>query len=510
MIKRALISVFYKDGILDFAKFLRKHDVEIIATGGTLKYFLENGVECTKVEDITGFKEMMDGRVKTLNPYIHGGILCMRDKEEHLEQAREMGIGLIDLVVVNLYPFFLKATLNLTEEEKVEFIDIGGPTMLRSAAKNFKFVSSVCDPSDYNKIMEEIEKSGDTLLETRKILAGKVFNLTSAYDAAVANFLLEDSLEYPPYLSLSYKKYSNLSYGENPHQKASLYIKTSLQDGPSYEKLNGKDLSYNNIKDMDIAYKVVCDFNEITCCAVKHNTPCGVAIGTDSYDAYKKAYACDEVSIFGGVIALNTKVSKEAAEEMVKTFLELIIAPDFSEEALEVLKTKKNLRVIKCSKKPEDKIEVHSVMDGILVQEVDKADEAANVITKKAPSDEELKQLQFAMKVVKYVKSNAIVIAKDYMAIGIGGGQVNRINAAKEALVNAKERIDSLNLQNTSPLVMASDAFFPFDDVVLEGDKYGITSIIQPGGSIRDKLSIEACDEHNISMVFTGIRHFKH
>lgn len=511
MIKRALISVFYKEGILDFAKFLRKHDVEIIATGGTLKYFLENGVECTKVEDVTGFKEMMDGRVKTLNPYIHGGILCMRDKEEHLNQAKEMGIGLIDLVVVNLYPFFLKSQSDITEEEKVEFIDIGGPTMLRSAAKNFKFVSSVCDPEDYKKIMEEIEASNDTTLETRKILAGKVFNLTSAYDAAVSNFLLEDSMEFPPYLSLSYKKNNNLSYGENPHQKASLYIKTSLQNGPAYEKLNGKDLSYNNIKDMDIAYKVACDFKETVCCAVKHNTPCGVAVGTDSYDAYKKAFSCDEVSIFGGVIALNTAVSKEAAEEMVKTFLELIIAPDFTEEALEILRTKKNLRVIKCSKKPEDKIEVHSVMDGILVQEIDRKEDCdINVVTKKSPNAEDLKQLQFAMKVVKYVKSNAIVIVKDYMAIGIGGGQVNRINAAKEALVNAKERMETLKLNNDTPLVMASDAFFPFDDVVLEAEKYGVTSIIQPGGSIRDKLSVAACDEHDISMVFTGVRHFKH
>ena len=511
MIKRALISVFDKDGILELASFLENKGIEIISTGGTFKHLTENGIKCTSIESLTGFKEMMDGRVKTLNPYIHGGILCLRNNENHMNTVKEMGLKLIDLVVVNLYPFFYKVEENLTEEEKIEFIDIGGPTMLRSAAKNFKFVTALTDPKDYEEVMSEINNEGDTSFETRKNLAGKVFNLTSAYDAAISNFLLQDG-DFHKYLSLSYELKEKLSYGENPHQKAAIYEKTvSDFSMKNFTKLNGKDLSYNNYKDMDIAWKVVSEFTECVCCAVKHNTPCGVAIGSSAYDAYVKAYSCDEVSIFGGIVAFNREVTKEAAEELYKTFLEVIIAPSFSEEALEILKKKKNLRIIMCKIKPSDKYDIQSVDGGLLVQERNTENtKELTVVTEKKPSKEELDQLLFAMKVVKYVKSNAIVVAKDFKAIGIGGGQVNRINAAKEALLNAKERMDSLNLESPSPLVMSSDAFFPFGDVASEAGKYGITSIIQPGGSIRDNLSIDECNKNGISMVFTGIRHFKH
>lgn len=330
-------------------------------------------------------------------------------------------------------------------------------------------------------------------------MAGKVFNLMSAYDATISNFLLED--EYPEYLSISYKKISNLRYGENPHQKAAYYGSTGFEGAMnSFEILNGKELSYNNIKDMDIAFKVVCEFDEIACCALKHNTPCGVAISNSVYDSYKKAYECDSVSIFGGIVAFNTCVNKETASEMLKTFLEVIIAPDFDDEALEILKSKKNLRVVKCKNKPCDKKYLVSIDGGILIQDENKEFvENLKVATKRNVTDEELKNLLFAMKVVKYVKSNAIVVARDNMAVGIGGGEVNRIWAATQAL----ER-------GAGATVLASDAFFPFDDTVKKASESGIKAIIQPGGSIRDNDSIKACDENDICMILTGIRHFKH
>lgn len=371
--------------------------------------------------------------------------------------------------------------------------------MLRAASKNFKDVTVICDVKDYDKIKGEIEAEGEVSYKTKKTLAGKVFNLMSAYDGAIANFLLEE--EYPEYLSISYKKLQDLRYGENPHQSAAYYGSTMV-DGAmnSFEILNGKELSYNNIKDLDIAWKVACEFEETACCALKHNTPCGVALGEDVYDAYAKAYECDPISIFGGIVAVNKKLDKKTAEEMVKIFLEIVAAPDFDEDALEVLKTKKNLRVLKVKNTPKDKNYIVSVDGGILVQEEDKklADEY-KVVTEKAPSEEELKQMVFGMKVVKYVKSNAIVVVNNGRAVGIGGGQVNRIWAAKEAL----ER-------GNGATILASDAFFPFGDVVEEAAKYGVKAIIQPGGSVRDNDSIEKCNEHGISMVFTGIRHFKH
>ncbi len=499
MLNRALISVFNKDGILDLAKFLIGKGVEILSTGGTYKHLKENQVPVTEVSDVTGFEEILDGRVKTLHPIIHGGILAIRDNENHMKTIEKKGIKPIDMVVVNLYPFFDKVKEDLTFNEKVEFIDIGGPTMLRAAAKNFKDVIVLSDANDYSNVMKQIEENGDLDLNTRKKCAGKVFNLMSAYDAAISNFLLEE--EYPEYLTISYKKAMNLRYGENPHQSAAYYTDT-VQKGAMKDfcKLNGKELSYNNIKDMDIAWKVVSEFEETVCCAVKHNTPCGVAIGESVYDSYIKAYECDKISIFGGVVAFNKKIDKKTAEELQKIFLEIVIAPEFDEDALEILSSKKNLRVIKCDIKAKGSCEFAKVDGGMLVQSSDsELLKESKVVTKKIPSEDNVKDLLFGMKVCKYVKSNAIVVVKDGMAKGIGGGQVNRIWAACQALDRAGDGV-----------ILASDAFFPFEDVVEESAKYGIKAIIQPGGSLRDNQSIEACDKNGIAMMFTGMRHFKH
>lgn len=500
MIKRALISVYDKTGLYELCSFLRSKDVEIISTGGTFRYLNEQGIAVTEVSEITKFPEMLDGRVKTLHPAIHAGILALRDNSEHMDTISKHHIGTIDMVVVNLYPFFEKVSENISFDEKIEFIDIGGPSMLRAAAKNFKDVAVLTDIGDYETVIHQISETGNIDLNTRKKLAGKVFNLTSAYDAAVSSFLLQDEL-YSPYFTISYKKAFDLRYGENPHQSAAYYTSTTEQGAmKNFDILNGKELSYNNIKDLDIAWKVVCEFSETACCALKHNTPCGVALGDTVYDSYTKAYNCDPVSIFGGIVAVNKKLDKKTAQEMAKIFLEVVVAPDFEEEALEILKTKKNLRVIRCRVVPQNKVGFVTVDGGLLVQSDDRQLIAkTEVVTEKSPTEEEMNNLIFGMKVVKYVKSNAIVVVKDFMATGIGGGQVNRIWAASQALDRAKDGV-----------VLASDAFFPFEDVVEEAAKYGIKAIIQPGGSIRDKDSIEACNKLGISMVFTGIRHFKH
>ena len=507
--KRALISVFYKDKILDFAKFLISKNIEIISTGGTYKYLKENSIPVIEVEEVTGEKEMLDGRVKTLSSKIHGGILAIRDNPKHIEAIKERGIIPIDIVIVNLYPFFEKyCDNNLNFEEKIEFIDIGGPTMLRSAAKSFKDVVVISDIKDYDLVKNEME-NGEVSIETKKYLASKVFNLTSAYDSAVSNFIFnsiknKDDLELN-YLNMSYIKKEKLRYGENPHQKADFYISTidngSMKD---YEQLNGKELSFNNIRDMDIALKIVSEFDEskkeYSCSAIKHSTPCGAALGENVFDAYNKTYQCDSVSIFGGIVAFNSTVDEKTAKELNKIFLEIVIAKDFTEEALKILKTKNNLRIIKYKTKPNDKINLVKVDGGILVQDEDNLfSEDYKIVTEKKPSEEEMKNLIFGMKVVKYAKSNAIVVAQDFMAKGIGSGQTNRIWACEDALKRAGKGG-----------VMASDAFFPFRDVVDACAKYDIKSIMQPGGSIRDKESIDACNEHGISMVFTGIRHFKH
>ncbi|MBB6714776.1 bifunctional phosphoribosylaminoimidazolecarboxamide formyltransferase/IMP cyclohydrolase [Clostridium gasigenes] len=500
MIKRALISVFDKEGVLDFSKFLSDNGVEVVSTGGTYKHLKENGVKVIEVNEVTNFPEMLDGRVKTLHPILHAGILAIRNNAEHMKTIKERNIETIDMVIVNLYPFFEKVKEDLDFDEKVEFIDIGGPTMLRAAAKNFQDVVVISDKEDYITVMEEMKATGDVSYSLRKKLAGKVFNLMSAYDAAISNFLLGDE-EYPEYLSVSYKKMQDLRYGENPHQKAAYYGATEFNGAMnSFEILNGKELSYNNIKDVDIAWKTVCEFEETACCGLKHNTPCGAAIGKTPFEVYKKTYDVDPTSIFGGIVAINTTIDKETAEEMVKTFLEVVIAPDYSSEALEVFKTKKNLRVLKCNVKAKDKKYIVSVDGGMLIQEEDKTlAEDFKVVTKKAPTEKEMEELIFGMKVVKYVKSNAIVTVKDGVAVGIGGGQVNRIWPTMDAL-----------RRGAGATVLASDAFFPFKDIVDECAKAGIKAIIQPGGSMRDQESIDACDEHGIAMVMTGIRHFKH
>lgn len=499
--KRALISVFDKNGILEFANFLVKHGVEIISTGGTYKHLKENGVPVIEVAEVTGAPEMLDGRVKTLHPVIHGGILAIRDNAEHMATIKERGISTIDMVVVNLYPFFKKVNEDLTFEEKVEFIDIGGPTMLRSAAKSFKDVVVISDTADYETVMKEME-AGEVTFETKKRLAGKVFNLTSAYDAAISQFLLGD--EMPKYLNASYEKLMDLRYGENPHQKAAYYVSTTDTGAmKDFEQLNGKELSFNNLRDMDVAWRTVCEFTEPACCGLKHSTPCGAAIGKNVYEAYTKAYECDPVSIFGGIVALNKEVDADTAREMVKIFLEIIIAPSFTDEALEILKTKKNLRVIKCKHIPQDKINMVKVDGGLLIQDEDLSFTTDyEAVTEKAPTAEEMENLIFGMKIVKHVKSNAIVVVKDMMAVGIGNGETNRIWPTKQAIERAGDKIEGA--------VLASDAFFPFRDVVDECAKAGIKAIIQPGGSMRDRESIDACNEHGISMVFTGIRHFKH
>ena len=506
MKKRALISVYDKTGILEFAKFLIAKGNEIISTGGTYKYLKENGLKVTEISEVTKFKEMLDGRVKTLHPNIHGGILAIRENKEHMEAIKKENIETIDYVVVNLYPFFKEVQTDKSFDEKIEFIDIGGPTMLRSAAKSFKDVTVICNPEDYEKVAQEIENKGDVSFETKKRLAGKVFNLTSAYDAAISNFLLEE--EYPKYLNISYEKKSDLRYGENPHQTSAYYVSTTENGSmKNFIQLNGKELSFNNIRDMDIAWKVVNEFDEIACCAVKHSTPCGVAIADDVFTAYGKAHDSDPVSIFGGIVAVNREIDVKTAEKLNKIFLEIVIAPSYSKEALETLKNKKNLRVIKCEiPKPQDKLEYIKVDGGILVQETDKKIiDDIKVVTEKQPFEHEKKDMLLGMKVVKHVKSNAIVIVKDGAVIGIGTGQTNRIWATAHALKQAKNNLGSLN-----GAVLASDAFFPFRDCVDEAAKYGIGAIIQPGGSIRDEESVQACNEYGISMVFTGIRHFKH
>ena len=499
--KRALISVFDKNGILEFANFLVNHGVEIISTGGTYKHLKENGVPVIEVAEVTGAPEMLDGRVKTLHPVIHGGILAIRDNAEHMATIKERGISTIDMVVVNLYPFFKKVNEDLTFEEKVEFIDIGGPTMLRSAAKSFHDVVVISDTADYETVMKEME-AGEVTFETKKRLAGKVFNLTSAYDAAISQFLLGD--EMPKYLNASYEKLMDLRYGENPHQKAAYYVSTTDTGAmKDFDQLNGKELSFNNLRDMDVAWRTVCEFTEPACCGLKHSTPCGAAIGKNVYEAYTKAYECDPVSIFGGIVALNKEVDADTAREMVKIFLEIIIAPSFTDEALEVLRTKKNLRVIKCKHTPQDKINMVKVDGGLLIQDEDLSFTTDyEAVTEKAPTAEEMENLIFGMKVVKHVKSNAIVVVKDMMAVGIGNGETNRIWPTRQAIERAGDKIEGA--------ILASDAFFPFRDVVDECAKAGIKAIIQPGGSMRDQESIDACNEHGISMVFTGMRHFKH
>lgn len=538
MKRRALLSVYDKDGILELAAYLSGADWELVSTGGTAAYLKKNGFTVTDVSSITGFPECLDGRVKTLHPAIHAGLLARRDEASHMNTLSDLKLGTIDLVCVNLYPFFEKVQAGLSLEETVEFIDIGGPTMLRSAAKNYRDVFVLTDPADYEQCIEEL-KSDKSNTDFRKHLAGKVFNLTSAYDAAISRYLLDE--EYPEYWSVSMAKKQKLRYGENSHQSAALYLSTDTVGAlGSMEQLQGKELSYNNIRDLDLAWKTACAFGlpaagkapagsaetaELcgltaetalpTLVAVKHNTPCGIGSAATLSEAFDKAYACDPVSIFGGILACTTAVDEESAQKMAKLFFEIVVAPEYSPEALKVFSAKKNLRVMICKTAPADVFETITVDGGLLVQSADrKLLEKWELVTKKAPAAEDIEELVFGMRAVSYVKSNAITVVKNRAALGIGGGQTNRIWAAQHAIERAKEGIAFLQKDGlddgTAPRIMASDAFFPFADVVECAAKAGIECIIQPGGSIRDKESIEACDRLGIAMVFTGTRHFKH
>ncbi|OAT71434.1 bifunctional phosphoribosylaminoimidazolecarboxamide formyltransferase/IMP cyclohydrolase [Parageobacillus thermoglucosidasius] len=510
-VKRALLSVSNKEGIVSLAKQLVELGVEIISTGGTKKALEEAGVPVIGIADVTGFPEILDGRVKTLHPIIHGGLLAIRDNERHQNELREHHITPIDLVVVNLYPFQQTiAKSDVTFAEAIENIDIGGPTMLRAAAKNHQYVTVVVDPADYDTVVQELKEHGDVSAETKLKLAAKVFRHTAAYDAMIAEYLTNKTgEEYPESLTITFEKKQSLRYGENPHQTAAFY-KKPLGSSFSIAKaiqLHGKELSYNNINDANAALQIVKEFAEPAAVAVKHMNPCGVGTGATIYEAFTKAYEADPTSIFGGIIALNREVDKETAEKMHQIFLEIVIAPSFSKEALDILTQKKNIRLLTvdfAAPNTKEKLLV-SVQGGLLVQEADTRtlDEAEmKVVTKREPTEQEWEALRFAWKVVKHVKSNAIVLAKDGMTIGVGAGQMNRVGAAKIAIEQAREKAKGA--------VLASDAFFPMDDTVEEAAKAGITAIIQPGGSIRDADSIKKADEYGIAMVFTGIRHFKH
>jgi phosphoribosylaminoimidazolecarboxamide formyltransferase/IMP cyclohydrolase len=511
MKKRALVSVSNKEGIVPFVKGLLEQGVEVISTGGTKKLLQENDLDVIGISEVTGFPEIMDGRVKTLHPNIHGGLLAVRDNEKHMEQINELGIQPIDFVIVNLYPF--KETItkeDVTFEQAIENIDIGGPTMIRSAAKNHEFVTVVVDPSDYDTVLAELKENGKVSVEVNRKLAAKVFRHTAAYDALIAEYLTKQAgEESPESYTVTFEKKQDLRYGENPHQRATFY-KQPLATASSIafaNQLHGKELSYNNINDADAALSIVKEFNEPAVVAVKHMNPCGVGVGADIQEAYQRAYEADPVSIFGGIVAANREIDRATAEKMHEIFLEIIIAPSFTEEALEVLKSKKNLRLltVDVQKNETPSKRLASVQGGLLVQEEDVLsldDATISIPTKREPTEQEWEDLKLAWKVVKHVKSNAIVLAKDNMTIGVGAGQMNRVGAAMIAINQAGEKAQGSAL--------ASDAFFPMDDTVEAAAKAGVTAIIQPGGSIRDEDSIKKADEYGIAMVFTGVRHFKH
>jgi phosphoribosylaminoimidazolecarboxamide formyltransferase/IMP cyclohydrolase len=509
--RRALISVSDKNGIAEFARELVNLGFEIISTGGTKKALHDQGIPVLGVSDVTGFPEILEGRVKTLNPFIHGGLLAKQDDEQHQKQLDEQGIQTIQLVCVNLYPF--QQTIEkpgVTVTDAIENIDIGGPTMLRASAKNHQYVTVVVDPTDYPKVLGELKSDGDTKLETRRKLAAKVFRHTAAYDALIAEYMTDFAQDdTPEKLTVTYELKQKLRYGENPHQQAAFYKKPlgSTFSIANAVQLHGKELSYNNINDADAALQIVKEFSEPVAVAVKHMNPCGVGTGKTGYEAFEKAFAADPVSIFGGIIAFNQEVDLVTANKLHELFLEIIIAPSFSAEALTILTAKKNLRLLTIPfdvvKKTEMKMT--TIEGGLLVQEQDRfalADANVTVVTKRQPTDAEWEALKLGWKVVKQVKSNAIVVTTADMTVGIGAGQMNRVGAAEIALKQAGDKADGAAL--------ASDAFFPMDDTVEAAAKAGIMAIIQPGGSIRDVDSIRKADEYGIAMVFTGIRHFKH
>ncbi|PLT33298.1 bifunctional phosphoribosylaminoimidazolecarboxamide formyltransferase/IMP cyclohydrolase [Bacillus sp. V5-8f] len=511
MSKRALLSVSDKTGIIEFAKGLKEAGFEIISTGGTKKALTENGIEVTGISEVTGFPEILDGRVKTLHPNVHGALLARHGDPEHQRQLQEHQITPIQLVCVNLYPFQQTiAKPEVTPEDAIENIDIGGPTMLRSSAKNHEYVTVVVDPSDYDTVLKELFEQGDVQPSTKRKLAAKVFRHTASYDAVISEYMTKlAEEENPESLTVTFELKQTLRYGENPHQKASFYKKPlgSSFSIANAEQLHGKELSYNNINDADAAIQIVKEFTEPAAVAVKHMNPCGVGTGQTISEAFNKAYEADETSIFGGIVALNREVDKETAEKLHGIFLEIVIAPAFTKEAFEILSAKKNIRLLTIDFGGNQKTErkLTSIEGGLLVQDMDTYgfDQATiTVPTKREPTEKEWEALKLGWKVVKHVKSNAIVIANDKMTLGVGAGQMNRVGAAKIALEQAGEKAKGSAL--------ASDAFFPMDDTVEAAAKAGITTIIQPGGSVRDEDSIKKADEYGIAMVFTGVRHFKH
>ena len=508
---RALISVSDKSGVVEFATALKNLGWTLISTSGTLRTLRNAGLEVMDIQDVTGFPEICEGRVKTLHPKVHGALLARRDSEEHMAQITENDIIPIDLVCVNLYPF--EATIakpDVTMEDAIENIDIGGPSMLRSAAKNFKDVTVVCDPEDYPSVIEEITLNGNIQFETRLKLSAKVYTHTALYDSKIAEYMRK-AAGLPEKLFLTFDEIQSLRYGENPHQKASFYrgSKETAFSVAFATQLQGKELSYNNIQDANAALSIVREFDAPFCVALKHMNPCGAGEGENLLEAWNKAYEADKVSIYGGIVAINRPLTKEVALLMKPIFLEIVMAPDYEDEALEILSSKKNLRVLKVNmaKEKESCKAYVGINGGMLVQDADL--ECLDLtpemcVTKRKPTEKELNEMNFAWKIVKHVKSNAIVVAKNGATAGVGAGQMNRVGSAEIALNEAKA------LGITEGLVLASDGFLPFGDTVELASRYGVSAIVQPGGSIRDEDSIKVADEKGITMLFTGMRHFKH
>lgn len=509
--KRALISVYDKEGVVPFATELNRLGWEVISTGGTYKTLKEAGIDVIDISEVTQFPEILDGRVKTLHPNIHGGLLYKRNDKNHVDKLKELNINSIDMVVNNLYPF--EETIKregVSHEEIIENIDIGGPSMIRAAAKNYEFVTVVMDPSDYAKVLDEIKSKGETSLDTRRYLAMKVFQYTAYYDSLIANYFNElESVEFPDIVTLAFKDKQELRYGENPHQKAVFFKERDDLEGTiaGAIQIHGKELSFNNINDSNGALEILKEFDEPTVVAVKHANPCGIGGGGDILEAYRKAYESDTISIFGGIIAANREIDEEVAKLINDIFIEVVMAPSYTKKALAILTSKKNIRVLKIpqiEKKDYKSYDIKKVLGGILLQERDiqLLGEELRVVTNRKPTDDEMEDLLFAWKAVKGVKSNGVLLVKDKATIGIGLGEVNRVWAVENAIERAGEKVEGS--------VLASDGFFPFKDSVEALAKAGVTAIIQPGGSIKDQESIEEANRHDIAMIFTGMRHFKH
>jgi phosphoribosylaminoimidazolecarboxamide formyltransferase/IMP cyclohydrolase len=519
--KRALISVNDKSGIVEFAHELAEFGYEIISTGGTAKALKQGEVPVREVEELTGFPEILEGRVKTLHPKIFGALLARRGDPGHQKDMAKHDIEPIDIVVVNLYPFEQHVTKNVLEENEIlELIDIGGVTLLRAAGKNYHDVAIVCDPNDYPQILRELKDNGEVSLAYKRRLAAKAFAHTARYDAVISSYFRERSKDVDPFpqeMTIGMIKESGLRYGENPHQKAALYRETGARSVEwgivTAKKLQGKELSYNNYLDLDAAWNLVNEFNDTACVIVKHNNPCGVAIAQKTDEAFRLAQACDPLSAFGGIVGMNKEIDGQTAEEMTKIFLECVIAPGYTREALDVFKKKENLRLLQLPSRitaAAKEFDVRRISGGLLVQEKDySVYTETKVVTKRAPTAEEMASLEFGWRVAKHVKSNAMILTRGLQTIGVGAGQMSRVDALKVGWMKYQQQ-QALIVGHQKPIVLAGDAFFPFRDCVDEAAKVGVSAIIQPGGSVRDEDSIRACNDHNIAMLFTGMRHFRH